>query len=115
MKRKAPMKRGKKLNPVNRKRRKKNSVRAYGPKERREWLLAQPCCLCARRGVQQHHIVNGGMGRKADTHLTVPLCAPCHQAHHDGNLFVPRERWFEVAAWYERAWQEYHHSLRTEA
>ena len=96
--RKTRLKRSTPLNPVNRERRKAERERAYGPKERREWLTRQPCVACGRvptedRPNHQHHTKGGGVGRKADADTLVSLCPKCHRKHHDGHeLDVDWER-----------------------
>lgn len=129
MKRGKPIARKKGLNPVNRKRRKKNSARAYGPKERREWVKTLHCRVAIKvfalggfspcsGDIDQAHVGNGGMSRKADASWVFPCCNRHHRLLHDAKLpWVSRadmERWaYET----EAAWRDYctHHSLRTEA
>lgn len=80
--RKTPLARQTPMRTANRKRKAANSARAYGPKARREWLLARPCLVCGIVGyTQQAHTQNGGKGRKADAKHTIPLCGP----HPDAN------------------------------
>lgn len=57
-----------------------NLERAYGPKERREFVKTLPCAACGRVGssVSAHLLGNGGMSRKKPANTTGPLCsAPC--------------------------------------
>lgn len=103
------------VNPVNAKRRAKNSARAYGPKERREWLLAQPCLVCGRHGVQQAHTshASAGMGHKGDACANVPLCFPHHLESGQGVKTFERKyedelgyrTLAECAAYYDAIWQ----------
>ena len=100
--RKTPMKRR------NARRKASELLRAYGPPQRRAWLVLRPCVACGRVGTEeypnhQHHTENGGKGRKADADTTVSLCPPCHQLHHDGN--GPDLDWQALARETEEAWQ----------
>lgn len=77
------------LNPVNRKRKISALERAYGAQQRREWMKLQPCAVCGRTPSDAAHLTNGGMSRKADASLTVPLCADGmlylgHHSEYDG-------------------------------
>lgn len=109
--RKSPLKRGIRVKPVNKARKAKNTERAYGPPERRAWLVRQPCCVCgsvSQDGNHQHHTRNGGKGRKADADTLVSLCHTCHRLYHDGRLAnVPPEFWERQAAQTEAAWRLY--------
>ena len=111
LKRTGPPERKTPLKPQNRARRAKERERAYGPEERREWLTRQPCVFCGRIGTDerpnhQHHIVTGGVGRKADADKLVSLCAVCHRLEHAGNL--PGEmNWEHEARRTEAAWREH--------
>ena len=106
IKRRTPIKRTGRINPINRQRRARERERAYGPEERREWLTSQPCVACGSAGpIHQHHTKGGGTGRKADCQTTVALCARCHRMHHDGHdLGVD---WEAEARRTEAAWQDY--------
>ena len=67
-------------------------LRAYHSEARVEWMRQQPCSGCGRGPCETHHITTGGVGRKADYHLTIPLCAGCHRAWHQlGWVTVCRE------------------------
>ncbi len=123
-----PPERRTRVKPVNRKRKAANVKRAYGPVERREWMKRQSCFACGlTRGIVfgteveivSAHIVTGGTGRKADAHLTVPLCERedghgCHQLQHQFgwgylthlNTKAKREA---AAATTEAAWQAHLH------
>ena len=114
-KRKTRLSRKTPIAPVNRERRKAERERAYGPKERREWLTRQPCVSCGLIGTDerpnhQHHTKGGGVGRKADADTIVPLCPTCHRLHHDGHQLDVE--WGGEARRIEAAWQDY---LRREA
>lgn len=88
-------------------RRKSEFARAYGSRERVAFVKRQPCVSCASRSnIQNHHIVNGGAGRKADAALIVPLCGNCHWVwHHYGVQYLPRLNWPGLAASTELAWR----------
>lgn len=64
----------------------KEYARVYGSEERVQWMKRQPCLIAGQHScfgeVQGHHIVNGGMSRKADHTLIVPLCVGAHQLLH---------------------------------
>ena len=53
--------------------------RAYGGKERVEWVKSLGCVICGGSPCDAAHVKSGGMGRKADARWTVPLC----RTHHD--------------------------------
>jgi hypothetical protein len=82
----SPMKRGGRIKP--KKRTMSEFARIYGSKKRVAWVRSQPCTVadCADcRESENAHVVNGGMGRKADANLIVPLCPWHHrQLHHMG-------------------------------
>lgn len=73
--RRTPLKRGKPLNRVNRKRRQSEFARTYHSKERVEFVKALPCIVCGHGPCDNAHIETGGMGRKADYTKIVPLCS----------------------------------------
>lgn len=66
----------------NAKRRAKEFARAYGSKKRVKFVQSLPCLVdgCNRYPLARMvaHIETGGMGRKADANLTVPLCFHHH-------------------------------------
>jgi hypothetical protein len=68
---------------VNRQRKSKNWIRAYGSPERVNWIQRQRCVVwwgaCSSGLCHNHHIITGGKGRKADANRIVPLC----RSHHD--------------------------------
>ena len=72
--------------------------RVYHSVPRVEFVKALPCCVCfRRRGSENHHVRNGGMGRKAGYSTIVPLCFECHERYHRiGKLSLlqwVRKRW----------------------
>lgn len=58
------------------------TARVYGSKARLLAIKALPCAVpgCTNRPCENHHIENGGMGRKAGWTKVVPLCGA---EHHD--------------------------------
>ncbi len=79
----------------NAQRKKRESVRAYGPKERREFVLSLPCVMRnARRlivwhlctHIEQAHVESGGTGRKADAAAVVPMCNKHHYELHRAGI-----------------------------
>ncbi len=105
---------------VNRKRKAKNTLRAFGPVERRKWMKTQLCVGCGRvqgffTNIVSAHIETGGTGRKSDARLTIALCETitktgCHDAQHlwgwscIKKLDTPEKR-EAAAARTEAAWQ----------
>jgi hypothetical protein len=91
----------------------KNWGRAYGSRERVEWVKQQPCTSCGlfRGSCENAHTRTGGAGRKADAVWVIPMCYWCHRNYHIvGKRFF--ERWAKVdldaaAAECERKWQEH--------
>src|SRR5688500_2875319 len=88
----AGLKRGKRVKPVNRKRRQAEFARCYHSKERVTWVKALPCGWCRLRGLvrvsvpsDNAHVVTDGMGRKANYDAIAPLCRRHHQ-QYDGRL-----------------------------
>lgn len=57
---------------------KSETLRIYGPPERRAWMKILPCSACGVVGYSEgaHVLGNGGMGRKADAKTQAPLCGP---------------------------------------
>lgn len=98
VKRSQPLRRGRGLKPTGAIKPKKRSAsefqRIYGSRERVEFVKALPCVGCGRDWehtrvpIDNAHIENGGVGRKADYTKIVPLCsrtAPkfsCHDRFH---------------------------------
>lgn len=66
----------------NPKRHKAEWTRAYGSKERVEWVKHQPCCVCGYCVCENAHTTTGGVGRKADADHIVPLCRAHHRELH---------------------------------
>lgn len=64
---------------------KETTLRIYGTPAHRAWMKAQPCAICGRVPSDAAHITNGGIGRKADAALTVPLCADVVAAGYSGH------------------------------
>ena len=100
----------------NVKRAKANHERAYGDKA--SWIRAQPCLVCGYDVLPSHaaHVTSGGMGRKSDSTMLVPLCGMtmslnpgCHaDLHHAGvKTFEERHKvnLKTEAAKYEAEWQ----------
>lgn len=50
-------------------------ARAFGGKDRVEWMRTRACIACGKIGYAvSAHITTGGKGRRADAKYTVPLC-----------------------------------------
>lgn len=99
----------KKRNPA---RRKSEFVRTYGSKERVEFVKWLRCSLCRNLPCENHHIENGGAGRKASFTKILPLCWNCHRAWHNRGRkgveeFFPNKDFDALAADTERAWQKH--------
>lgn len=80
--RKTPLSRSKHPRKVNPKRRKSEFARCYHSKERVKFVRSLACCVCSARPSENAHIVNGGMGRKADYDQIAPLCTFHHRQLH---------------------------------
>lgn len=101
------------LTPEQRARKKAEWTRAYGSKERVQWIKSRRCFGCRSiAGCENAHLVSGGMGRKADAALVIPLCHLCHaEQHRVGNEAFARsigetvDSLFAAAAAYEAEWQ----------
>ena len=111
-----PIRRG----PIKKRSRSKaEATRVYGPPRRRAWIASQACCIPGQHeGVTQNvHVVGGGMGRKADAALVVPMCAAHHRLLHTwgAGTFqrMTRVELLLVAADTERRWQEYEMARQT--
>jgi hypothetical protein len=74
MKRKVPLSRVSRIPRVNRQRKSKNWIRAYGSEQRVEFVRSLGCSVCGAIPSENAHIVTGGVGRKADAKSIVPLC-----------------------------------------
>lgn len=65
----------------------KNWLRAYGSEKRVRFVKSLPCLVnnaeCSGP-IENAHIENGGMGRKADADKIVPLCQHHHREQHAG-------------------------------
>lgn len=74
----------------NAKRAKANHARAYGTGDEIAAINDSPCAHCGRWPSQMAHLRNGGMSRKADKQLTLPLCTVrdgadgCHERFDKG-------------------------------
>lgn len=84
--------------------------RVYGSLARVRWMNEQSCVACEGGPCEGHHIVNGGMSKKAHHSLIVPLCDRCHDELHDrGKLTFEAKYRVSLAtlaeqtakAWYE--------------
>jgi hypothetical protein len=87
VKRKTPLKRGKRPKPKNVKRASGNWLRAFGSKERVAFVRNLPCIVltCGNTPSENAHIESGGMGWKAHHTKVVPLCSSHHRyAHQHG-------------------------------
>ena len=93
MKRGKPIARKTRVKPTNATRRATAFVRAYGSKERVEFVQALPCYVCGAIPSENAHTETGGMGRKADAHTVIPLCPTHHRRLHANGI-----RYFET--WY---------------
>lgn len=94
----------------NVKRSKREWERAYGSKQRVEWVKSQPCVACWKTPCENAHIVTGGMGRKADYDQIVPLCRYHHRVLHNEGLYIASQLWHrtslvEDAAHTAREWR----------
>ena len=93
-----------KSNPV---RRAREFARAYGSKERVQFVQTIPCILCARTpSVNAHMKSKSGMGRKGDYTTIAALCHECH-LQYDSNTLSDWavEKAEGDAASVEHAWQ----------
>lgn len=114
LRRKSPMKASKQgmkrapVRPANRRRKASEWARAYGSRERVEFIRYLPCVVCGHTPCQNAHIQGGGASRKADATTVIPLCALHHGEQHivgtdtfarRYNLDLPA-----LAAETERAW-----------
>jgi hypothetical protein len=89
----------------------KNWGRAYGSRERVEWVKQQPCEGCLYPLSENAHAATGGTGRKSDSRHILPLCSCCHRALHRLGKRTWQARWLinldAAAAETERRWQEH--------
>lgn len=57
------------------------------------FVREHPCCCCGQTAATEaHHIVNGGMGKKASDRLTAPLTAEHHAYWHAQGYLPGRDR-----------------------
>lgn len=103
-----PLKRGKRVNPINSRRRKKRNQSQFGPKA--EWIRTLPCRACARSAPSDPaHVRSRGSLGEESVHWLVPLCRLCHQAQHsEGVITFGLRRGLDLRALaeeYEKLWQ----------
>lgn len=71
---------------VNRTRRNREWLRAFGSAERVEFVRSLPCIAAHARDcdgdVENTHTVGGGMGRRSDAENIVPCCRRHHHEMH---------------------------------
>jgi hypothetical protein len=104
---------------VNRQRKSKEWLRAYGSVERVEWVKGLSCVGCGRRPSENAHTVSGGKSRKADANTIAPLCGDipgssafgCHMLY-DRHLYPlhtekARDRIKAAAVETESRWQSH--------
>lgn len=75
------MKRGKRINARNPKRKVKAFARAYHSAARVRWVASLACWACNDTGPiprQNAHVRTDGMGLKSDYTNIIPLCPICH-------------------------------------
>ncbi|MEM6704651.1 MAG: hypothetical protein AAF690_18170 [Acidobacteriota bacterium] len=79
LRRKAPLRRSSRINPVNTRRRKKLQKRNFG--RHAEWIRQMPCALTGAPGPSDpHHTVRRGMGGcGGDRSTLVPLSREAHE------------------------------------
>lgn len=87
LRRKSGIARKTRVRPVNAKRKAKNHARAYGGAERIAFVKSLPCIVTMPSAkhygeIQVAHTKTGGIGRKADSKHTVPLCEYHHANQH---------------------------------
>lgn len=88
--------------------------RIYGSPERIAFLQSLRCaCGCGVTPCEVAHVVNGGMGRKADAAgFTIPLSPKCHAKQHAKGWEAIRLTKYEalvIATQVERMFQRKHH------
>ena len=101
-------------------RREREWARAYGSRERVEFVQAMGCLVCGwktqrpRPGgthtIENAHTVTGGAGRKADASTIINLCWRCHDAYDNAKQTFPATHGFdpaEEAARVERMWRDW--------
>ena len=110
--RRAPIKRGGRPNPVNKKRKKSEWARAYHSEAFVRFTKSAPCAADGRGPCDAAHTESGGAGRKGDWDTIIPLCSGingCHAKQH-------REGWAAIGmgeegrkravAYHQAAWAE---------
>lgn len=118
--RRTPMPRGGPVKARNPKRRAANHARAYGPDERIAFVKGLRCVVlaCARQPIEVAHVVTGGMGRKGDASLTVPLCTVHHREQHQVGVRTFQQLHgldlLALAEQTEAAWQAHVAALRAQ-
>lgn len=65
--------------PGRKPRKASETVRIYGPPERREWFRTLPSVASGDGPCEMAHVRNGGIARKADARWTVPLTRHEHR------------------------------------
>ena len=109
--RRTPLKRGTKRIGVNKARRGKNWLRAYESEDRVEWIAAQPSVVSGRVPCVNAHVVNGGMGRKAEARWIVPLTHEEHMELHASGITTFQNKYgvnlLEMAIQTERRWRQH--------
>lgn len=111
------------VKPRNAARKRREFARAYGSRERVEWVKSLPCAACGVVGFSENaHVASGGAGRKADASQIVPLCGPhycppdfsfigCHAMYDRRippfDIIVKRGEVLAAADRTEAAWQTF--------
>lgn len=77
------------------------------------FVRQHPCCCCGQvLDIEAHHIVNGGMGKKASDRLTAPLTSEHHAFWHQHGHLPARDKigslgcMWEASARIQDAWEE---------
>lgn len=103
--------RGGRPKKVNRARRNREWLRSYGSDERVAFIQSLPCIVTGASPCENVHILGGGMGRKSDARMIVPMISKVHRRLH---MFGPVTfqamygvNLLEAAAETERLWQAY--------
>jgi len=103
--RKSELKRGARIAPANRKRKRERYERDFGL-EKAAWIRTLPCLGCGRTPSEAAHAKSRGAGGTA-AHL-VPLCHKCHREQHQVGILTfqsaHRLNLIDEAAHYDRAW-----------
>lgn len=89
MKRSAPLRRKKRINPYNAVRRARRRLEAFGPQA--AYCRTQPCCVClAPPPSDPAHVRSRGAGGKDSD--CVSLCRFCHTQQHQLGIKTFQER-----------------------